>query len=275
VDLVRQHRGPAFVPELPPGGGWLMVEVSADADADGEGAGHLADPLARARALAADSGTSAVRVLPAGPEASALWRIREDGAGLGGRTPSGEQGWPGWEDSAVPPERLGAYLRDLEALMAGHGVDGLVYGHFGDGCIHVRIDLPLADAPERMRPFVEDAARLVASHGGSFSGEHGDGRARSELLPIMYSAEAIEAFAAFKHLLDPDGVLNPGVLVAPRPLDADLRRPAALPLRAVGGFSFAHDGGDVTSTLHRCTGVGKCRADLSASGGFMCPSYLA
>lgn len=275
VDLVRQHRGPAFVPELPPGGGWLMVEVSADADADGEGAGHLADPLARARALAADSGTSAVRVLPAGPEASALWRIREDGAGLGGRTPSGEQGWPGWEDSAVPPERLGAYLRDLEALMAGHGVDGLVYGHFGDGCIHVRIDLPLADAPERMRPFVEDAARLVASHGGSFSGEHGDGRARSELLPIMYSAEAIEAFAAFKHLLDPDGVLNPGVLVAPRPLDADLRRPAALPLRAVGGFSFAHDGADVTSTLHRCTGVGKCRADLSASGGFMCPSYLA
>lgn len=275
VDLVRQHRGPAFVPELPPGGGWLMVEVSADADADGEGAGHVADPLARARALAADSGTSAVRVLPAGPEASALWRIREDGAGLGGRTPSGEQGWPGWEDSAVPPERLGTYLRDLEALMAGHGVDGLVYGHFGDGCIHVRIDLPLADAPQRMRPFVEDAARLVASHGGSFSGEHGDGRARSELLPIMYSAEAIDAFAAFKHLLDPDGLLNPGVLVAPRPLDADLRRPAALPLRAVGGFSFAHDGGDVTSTLHRCTGVGKCRADLSASGGFMCPSYLA
>ena len=275
VDLVRQHRGPATVPELPPGGGWLMVEVSADADADGEGSGHVGDPLARARALAADSGTSAVRVLPAGPQASALWRIREDGAGLGGRTPSGRQGWPGWEDSAVPPERLGSYLRDLERLMAAHGVDGLVYGHFGDGCLHVRIDLPLADAPERMRPFMEDAARLVASHGGSFSGEHGDGRARSELLPLMYSADALGAFSAFKHLLDPDGLLNPGVLVDPRPLDADLRRPAALELRAAGGFSFAHDGGDVTSTLHRCTGVGKCRADLSASGGFMCPSYLA
>ncbi len=138
--------------------------------------------------------------------------------------------------------------------MAEHGVDGLVYGHFGDGCVHVRIDLPLADAPERMRPFMTDAARLVASHGGSFSGEHGDGRARSELLPLMYSPEAIALFGRFKHLLDPDGLLNPGVLVDPRPLDADLRRPGARPLLASGGFPFAHDGGDVTTTrapLHR------------------------
>ena len=266
VELVRRHRGPANVPELPPGGGWLMVEV---------GGTDQAAALAAAHALAADAGTDASRILPAGPEAAALWRIREDGAGLGGRTPSGAQGWPGWEDAAVPPERLGTYLREFEALMGEHGVDGLVYGHFGDGCVHVRIDLPLADAPERMRPFVTDAARLVASHGGSFSGEHGDGRARSELLPLMYSPEAVALFGRFKRLLDPDGLLNPGVLVDPRPLDADLRRPGARPLLASGGFPFSHDGGDVTTTVHRCTGVGKCRADLSGSGGFMCPSYLA
>ena len=266
VELVRRHRGPANVPELPPGAGWLMVEV---------GGPDQAAALAAARALAADAGTDASRILPAGPEAAALWRIREDGAGLGGRTPSGAQGWPGWEDAAVPPERLGTYLREFEALMGEHDVDGLVYGHFGDGCVHVRIDLPLADAPERMRPFVTDAARLVASHGGSFSGEHGDGRARSELLPLMYSPEAVALFGRFKHLLDPDGLLNPGVLVDPRPLDADLRRPGARPLLASGGFPFSHDGGDVTTTVHRCTGVGKCRADLSGSGGFMCPSYLA
>ncbi len=266
VELVRRHRGPANVPELPPGGGWLMVEV---------GGPDQAAALVAAQALAADAGTRALRILPAGPEAAALWRIREDGAGLGGRTPSGAQGWPGWEDAAVPPERLGTYLREFEALMAEHGVDGLVYGHFGDGCVHVRIDLPLADAPQRMRPFITDAARLVASHGGSFSGEHGDGRARSELLPLMYSPEAVALFGRFKHLLDPSGLLNPGVLVAPRPLDADLRRPGARPLLASGGFPFGHDGGDVTTTVHRCTGVGKCRADLSGSGGFMCPSYLA
>ncbi len=266
VDVVRRAKGPGAVPDLPRGAGWLMVEV---------GGSTPEAALETARALAADAGTDAVRILPAGPAATALWRIREDGAGLGGRTPAGEPGWPGWEDAAVPPARLGAYLRDFDALMVEHGLDGLLYGHFGDGCVHVRIDLPLEDAPPRMRPFIESAARLVASHGGSFSGEHGDGRARSELLPLMYSPEALAAFSAFKGLLDPENACNPGVLVDPLPLDADLRRPSARPLLATRGFAFAHDGGDVTRALHRCTGVGKCRADLSEAGGFMCPSYLA
>ena len=143
VDVVRRAKGAGAVPELPPGAGWLMVEV---------GGATAGEALAAARALAADAGTDAVRVLQAGPQATALWRIREDGAGLGGRTPAGEPGWPGWEDAAVPPDRLGAYLRDFEALMADHGVDGLLYGHFGDGCVHVRIDLPLADAPGAHAP---------------------------------------------------------------------------------------------------------------------------
>ena len=269
VDVVRRHHGPQAVPELPPGGGWLLVEVGGQDDADA---------LDRARALAADAGTDAVAVVPAGPQADALWRIRADGAGLGGRTPSGAQGWPGWEDAAVPPEKLGAYLRDFEALMADHGVDGLLYGHFGDGCMHVRIDLPL-QSPEGIAPsrdFLVASAQLVTSYGGSLSGEHGDGRARGELLPLMYSGEMIDLFGQVKTLFDPSEQLNPGVLVRPAPLDADLRRPYARPLLPVaGGFTFHEDGGDLTTAVHRCTGVGKCRADTSAAGGFMCPSYRA
>jgi FAD/FMN-containing dehydrogenase/Fe-S oxidoreductase len=269
VDVVRRNKGAARVPELPPGGGWLLVEM---------GGTTPAEAVAAARKLAADAGTHAVRIVPAGPQASALWRIREDGAGLAGRTPTGAQAWPGWEDAAVPPERLGAYLRDFSALLGEHDVDGLVYGHFGDGCVHARLDLPLADRPQRLRPFLLAAAELVASHGGSLSGEHGDGRARSELLPVMYSRNAIAAFEAFKGVFDPDDTLNPGVVVRPRAVDEDLRRPAArsLPLsRRPGGRALPHDDGDLTQAVHRCVGVGKCRADLTAAGGFMCPSYLA
>jgi Fe-S oxidoreductase len=266
VDVVRRVKGASAVPDLPPGAGWMMCEV---------GGATLDEAMATARALAADAGTDAVGIFPPGPEAAAMWRIREDGAGLGGRTPSGAQAWPGFEDSAVPPERLGAYLRELEALMADHRVDGLAYGHFGDGCVHLRIDMPMERSGGPLRAFMEDAATLVAKHGGSLSGEHGDGRARSELLPVMYSQRAIDLFGAVKDLFDPRDLLNPGVLVRPRPLDADLRRPAARALPAASGFSFAHDGGDLTTAVHRCVGVGKCRADNHAAGGFMCPSYLA
>ncbi|MCL3861437.1 FAD-binding and (Fe-S)-binding domain-containing protein [Actinotalea sp. K2] len=268
VDVVRRHRGEAHVPELPPGAGWLMVEM---------GGATREEALERAAAMAADAGTSSARVIPPGAEASSMWQIRADGAGLAGRTPDGSQAWPGWEDAAVPPERLGAYLRDFERLMLDHGVDGLPYGHFGDGCIHVRIGIPLerADDVAGFRRFMTEAAHLVASHGGSLSGEHGDGRARSELLSIMYSPEVIDLFGAVKDLFDPQDVLNPGILVRPRPLDADLRRPHALPLARSTGFAFPHDGGDLTTAVHRCVGVGKCRADSGPSGGFMCPSYLA
>ncbi|MCG2802163.1 MAG: FAD-binding oxidoreductase [Cellulomonas sp.] len=266
VDVVRRVRGAAAVPPLPEGGGWLFVEV---------GGADVAAATEAARLLAADAGTAAVRVFPPGPQAAAMWRIRADGAGLGGRTASGEQAWPGFEDSAVPPEHLGAYLRALEALMADHHVDGMAYGHFGDGCVHLRLDVPLERDGSALRAFMTDAAHLVAEHGGSLSGEHGDGRARSELLPVMYSARALEVFAGFKHLLDPAGLLNPGVLVDPRPLDADLRRPHARPLPARTGFAFTEDHGDLTQAVHRCVGVAKCRADNTASGGFMCPSYQA
>jgi FAD/FMN-containing dehydrogenase/Fe-S oxidoreductase len=295
VDVVRRAAGAASVPELPAGSGWLMVEV---------GGATTDEADQRARDVVTASHSTSTMILPPGEQATRMWQIRADGVGLAGRTPAGRQAWPGWEDSAVPPERLGSYLRELEALMARYGVDGMPYGHFGDGCVHLRIDLPLENDGAVLRAFMHDAARLVGAHGGSLSGEHGDGRARSELLPYMYSAEAIALMERFKALFDPDDVMNPGIVVRPRSIDDDLRRPAALPIlsrtgaaggaprHATGpgarvrpsrvarrsgyvGFSFDHDDGDLTAAVHRCTGVGKCRADIAGSGGFMCPSFQA
>ena len=334
VDVVRAHKGPGAVPALPEGEGWLLVEVGAPGE-------DVTASLERARALCADSAAIDTVVYPPGDQASALWRIRADGAGLGGRTPpdgaggGDQQAWPGFEDAAVPPENLGAYLRDFTALMEEFDIDGLLYGHFGDGCVHVRLAMPL-ETPEGVahsRAFLQSAARICAAHGGSVSGEHGDGRARGELLRFMYSPEMLDLFARVKHIFDPDNLLNPGVLAAPMdeaeaasrarvrvlaahsggpdglaangapgtaltdhddahatrpglapadgalelqpgvdPLDANLRRVAAHPMPADGGFAFTHDGGDFTAAVHRCTGVGKCRAGVS--GTFMCPSYL-
>ena len=270
VDVVRTRRGSSAVPHLPRGAGWLFVETAGETEA--EARGNAEQLITAAGALDA--------AIVTGADAAALWRIREDGAGLGGRTPAGAAAWPGWEDAAVPPERLGAYLREFEALMREHGVDGLAYGHFGDGCIHVRIDFPFSSGPQRFREFVTASAQLVGAHGGSMSGEHGDGRARGELLPYMYSPGAIRAFGQVKAVFDPANLLNPGVIVDPAPVDADLRVPAARPLtsrtlRTNLAFAYPQDGGDLSTAVHRCTGVGKCRSDTTASGGVMCPSYLA
>ena len=265
VEAVRRQRGAAAVPELPRGDGWLFVET-AGATPD--------EATAAARRLIGDAGCLDATIV-SGATARALWRIREDGAGLGGRTPAGEPAWPGWEDAAVPPDKLGAYLREFAVLLREHRLDGLTYGHFGDGCVHVRIDFPLRDDPARYREFVLAAAELVGTHGGSLSGEHGDGRARGELLPHMYSADAIALFAQVKRIFDPANVLNPGVLVDPAPIDADLRVPQARALTKHLGFAYPQDGGDLSVAVHRCVGVGKCRADTTDAGGVMCPSYLA
>jgi FAD/FMN-containing dehydrogenase/Fe-S oxidoreductase len=252
-------------PELPEGHGWLFAEVTgADPDEAEEAA----------RAVAATAGVPH-RIVTDVPEQLALWRIREDGAGLAARSLS-RPAQAGWEDAAVPPARLGAYLRDFDALLRDRGLDGVPYGHFGDGCVHVRIDFELEDADgrRRFRHFIEDAADLVASYGGSMSGEHGDGRARSQLLPRMYSPQALALMEQAKRILDPDGLLNPGVLVDPAPFDVDLR--LAEPMRPVRTtLRLTHDSGSFTDAVHRCTGVGKCIADNTGTGGVMCPSYLA
>lgn len=269
VDVVRRAKG--SVPPLPDGGGWLFIEVGAS---EGEDVSVVAERVA---GICAAVRTDAVVVKEAGPQASQLWRIRADGAGLGGRTPEGRAAWPGWEDSAVPPECLGDYLTELQAVMTGLGLDGLMYGHFGDGCVHVRIDFPFdqPDGASVFRQFMEAATDVAVSYGGSLSGEHGDGRARSSFLNKMYSAEVLELFGKVKWLFDPQNTLNPGVLVEPESFDSNLRRIAARPIAAAGGFTFHEDNGDFTTAVHRCTGVGNCRADRRTTGHFMCPSYLA
>ncbi|SPT58188.1 FAD-binding and (Fe-S)-binding domain-containing protein [Actinomadura madurae] len=268
TNVVRERRGADAVPPLPAGSGWLLVELA------GPEPGAL---RATAGKVVGESGCTGSMLVEDMALADALWRIREDGSGLVARTPEGEQAHAGWEDAAVPPERLGAYLREFETLLGEHDLFGVPYGHFGDGCIHVRIDFPFgrADGTRVFRDFLNEAAALAARHGGTMSGEHGDGRARSELLPHMYSAEALALCAEVKDVFDPGGVLNPGIVVRPAPVDADVRAVQLIPLNRGLGLAYRDDRGDLSRAVHRCTGVGKCRADNTGAGGVMCPSYLA
>ncbi len=265
VDVVLAAGRP--VPDLPRGAGWLLVEVTGETSAA---------CAATADRVAAAAGALAHRSVADPAEAAALWRLREAGAGLAARSLD-RPAYSGWEDAAVPPHRLGAWLRRFDDLLVEHGLATVPYGHFGDGCVHARIDFPLDadDGPARLRAFAVDAARALRDYGGSLSGEHGDGRARSELLPLMYDGASLRLFGAVKAICDPDRVLNPGVLVDPAPLDADLwparpRREPATVLR------LAADGGSLSEAVHRCTGVGLCVAPgVAAPDGVMCPSYLA
>ncbi|MEU9751966.1 FAD-binding and (Fe-S)-binding domain-containing protein [Streptomyces althioticus] len=254
--------------DLPRGGAWLFVEAGGDTEAEARAA-------AEAIERAADVVDALVVTDPA--RQRTLWRIREDASGTATRMPDGSEAWPGWEDCAVPPARLGDYLRDFRALLAEHGLRGTPYGHFGDGCIHVRIDFDLLTGPgvARFRRFSEELAELVVAHGGSLSGEHGDGQARAELLPRMYGAETVALFERVKGVWDPDGLLNPGMLVRPAPLDADLRF-TALPREPVDvAFGYPADAGDFSAAVRRCVGVAKCRTTSVSGSAVMCPSFRA
>jgi FAD/FMN-containing dehydrogenase/Fe-S oxidoreductase len=267
-DVVRSRRGPDAVPPLPAGTAWLMIEIAGD---------DLDDVRDRTARLVKAAGAVDHRIVEDTAEAAPLWKIREDGAGLAGRAPSGLPAHAGWEDAAVPPARIGAYLRDFDELTARHGLSVMPYGHLGDGCVHVRLDFPLdkPDGPKLFRAFLEDAADLVVSYGGSLSGEHGDGRARSELLTRMYSPEAIGLFRQIKGVFDPRNLLNPGNLVDPDPVDANIRVSQARKVTVPLALAYHHDDGDFSQAVHRCTGVGKCRVDTRVLGGVMCPSFLA
>ncbi|WP_039935148.1 FAD-binding and (Fe-S)-binding domain-containing protein [Streptomyces viridochromogenes] len=253
---------------LPRGGAWLFVETGGES---------AEEARARAEAIvrAADVVDALVVTDPAGQRA--LWRIREDASGTATRMPDGSEAWPGWEDCAVPPARLGAYLRDFRGLLTAHGLRGTPYGHFGDGCIHVRIDFDLLTEPgvARFRRFSEELAELVVAHGGSLSGEHGDGQARAELLPRMYGPEMVGLFERVKGVWDPDDLLNPGMLVRPAPLDAGLRF-SVLPREPVDvAFGYPADGGDFSAAVRRCVGVAKCRTTSVSGSAVMCPSFRA
>ncbi len=267
ADLLTNWRDPGL---LPPGRAWLLVE------AGGEDAAAMRDHAARlALAIGTVPGARDVSLLEDAGAQSVLWRVREDGAGRAARLPDGSPAWPGFEDGVVPPRRLAAYLGELRHLLRAHDLQGVTYGHFGEGCIHLRVGFGL-DRPggeARLRGFMEAAADLVVEHGGSLSGEHGDGRARSELLARMFGPDLLAAFRAWKTAWDPANVLNPGILVDPLPLDQDLRRPrpTLIPLDPV--FAYEADGGDLRAAVERCIGVGKC---ISRQGtAAMCPSYRA
>jgi len=265
VDIVRRS-GHDAVPDLPRGAGWLFAELATEDPA--------AVPAA-ATALVRDADALDHRIVHSAEETTALWRIRESGAGLitKGRERTAHAGW---EDAAVPPDRLGTYLREFDAALDAHGLEGVPYGHFGDGCIHVRITFPLGrpGGKEAYRAFVLDAARSVARLGGSLSGEHGDGRARSELLSVMYEAPTRAAFAAFKHLMDPADIMNPGIIVRPRALDDDLRTEVPIRLHTDGGFASLAEGG-LADGVTGCVGIGKCRTHTRGDGVVMCPTYAA
>ena len=256
----------ADIARLPPGRGWLMVEFGGDT---------RDEALSRAVALQA---TLPCTILDERAAAERMWTLRETAAAanahnLGGR---GIDPTVGWEDAAVDPMRLGGYLREFRALVARFGYRTSLYGHFGDGCIHARIDFELRTPSgiAHWRAFLAEAAALVVRYGGSLSGEHGDGQARAEFLPVMFGPELMQAFREFKAAWDPANRMNPGKLINAYPVDANLRlgpqyRPVSLQTR----FAFASDVGDgFVRAVEHCVGLGRCR---SALGGTMCPSYRA
>lgn len=267
VDRIRAVKGSGSIPELPAGGSYLFVETGGET---------REEAAAAMKGIVNESGALSYRVVADPVEAARLWAIRADGAGLAGRTEENAEAWPGWEDAAIPPRNLGPYLRELDLLLDKHGISGQKYGHFGEGCVHMRLDFPLKHDGTVLRAFVEEATDLAVKYEGTITGEHGDGRARSELLSRQYSPTEIQAFQDIKRFFDPDNLLNPGIIVDPVPLDADLRRPQAPVVKRSSGFAFLDDHGDLGEAVHRCTGVGKCRADSIDQGiGFMCPSYAA
>jgi len=266
------------LPMLPEGQGFLLVEMGAWS---AEEAQAKAVELVRAAHWWPEAPTARIYN---GEEAERVWRVRESALGATVFVPGEPEGWEGWDDSGVPPEQLGAYLRKLAALMKEYGYRSPLYGHYGQGCVHMRInfDFRSQEGLKKFREFIDRAADLVLTFGGSLSGEHGDGQARAALLPKMFGPELIEAFREFKALWDPDNRMNPGKLAdAVRVYDPveNLRHgPAAAPgqvhahTKLETHFVFAADQGSLERATERCVGVGACR---KTEGGVMCPSYRA
>jgi FAD/FMN-containing dehydrogenase/Fe-S oxidoreductase len=271
IEYERDRRlNTVAIDKIPDAGAWLMVKLAGDStDEACERAQRLHEALEA-------GGMRVSRLCVDGAEQRELDSIREAALGATARVPGMADTWPGWEDSAVPPERLGGYLRELQMLLDRYGLGAAsIYGHFGQGCVHTSIpfDLVTAEGIARFRSFVTEAARLVMSCGGSLSGEHGDGQARGELLPMMFGDELMRAFGEFKTVFDPDWRMNPGKVVDPNPLDSQLRlgvgyRPDVGPTH----FEYPLDGGFV-GVPTRCFGVGECRRHNTDFGGVMCPSY--
>jgi len=264
----RRQLSPEGLALLPPGGGWLFAEFGSTTAADAE-----SQARALMQTLSQSSHPPQMRLFPDKQQAKRVWEVRESALGAISHVPGEPPGWEGWEDSAVTPDKLGIYLRDLNKLMKGYGYRSALYGHFGHACVHMRInfDLQSKKGIANYRKFVEEAADLVITYGGSLSGEHGDGQSRAELLPKMFGQELVQAFREFKGLWDPDWKMNPGKVVEPYKLDENLRLGADYkPWEPQTHFQFPEDQGSLAHATLRCVGVGKCRRD---EGGVMCPSF--
>ncbi|HEU4672447.1 MAG TPA: FAD-binding and (Fe-S)-binding domain-containing protein [Candidatus Limnocylindrales bacterium] len=271
--LVRDIRARGIHPDaltlLPKGSGFLLVEFGGRDRPE-------ADAKARefVRSVEGRRDDVGARTYDDPTDEAKLWRVREAGLGATAMVPGKPTSGPGWEDSAVPPERLGDYLRAIRKLWDRYGLDADMYGHFGQGVLHCRIDFDLVTAKglESFRRYMTDAAELVVSMGGSLSGEHGDGQARAELLPLMFGDRIVRAFEDFKDAWDPDGKMNPGKLVRPNPILSDLRLGTDYaPPKPRTYFRFPDDNGSFGHAAFRCVGVGECRRH---GGGTMCPSYM-
>ncbi len=256
---------------LPDGPSWLFIEFGGDSPDEAAAKARRLEDHLRGRPHVHD-----MRLVTDDHEQERLWKVRESGLGATAWVPGQKHDtWPGWEDSAVAPENLGAYMRDLLKLYDDYGYKPALYGHFGDGLIHCRVGFGLHTQEEvdRFRRFLNDAAHLVVRHGGTLSGEHGDGQARAELLPIMFGDDLVRAFAEFKAIWDPDNRMNPHKVVHPYAADQQLRLgPRFKPPHLESVFTYPEDGGSLTHALLRCVGVGKCRRH---EGGTMCPSFRA
>jgi len=286
VDFMRR-KGLALrdLDRLPPGFGFLLVEMGAWS---AEEARAKAESLARA---SQSWPSPPVAHICAPDEAQAVWHVRESALGAMVFVPGEPDRWEGWEDSAVPPAQLGKYLRAITRLMAEYGFSSPLYGHYGQGCVHMRInfDFRSAEGIRTFREFIDRAAETVLSFGGSLSGEHGDGQARAALLPKMFGPELVEAFREFKALWDPDNRMNPGKLSDAvrvydptenlrHPIETGAPEPALSQSKGLASetwepnFAFAKDDGSFERASERCVGVGSCR---NTEGGVMCPSYRA
>ncbi len=275
-DEQLKDMNPEALKDLPGGAGFLMVQFAGDDAAETKSA-------ARAMVDAACGGEHAPSsAFFSDPEAEErLWAVRESGLGATAHLPGGTNTYPGWEDSAIHPDRLGSYLRDLRGLFDEFGYTGeagpSLYGHFGQGCVHTRIpfELTTSQGVATYRAFLERAADLVTSYGGSLSGEHGDGQARGELLGKMFGGDLVHVFGEVKRVFDPTNRMNPGKVVDPNPLDGQLRLGGHWAPSAPQDlwFTYPDDQGSFVQAANRCVGVGKCRQHSHSGGSVMCPSY--
>jgi FAD/FMN-containing dehydrogenase/Fe-S oxidoreductase len=269
-NMIKKNLHLESIKLLPEGKGWLLCEFGGETKEEA---------TVKARALmsrlSAQPEPPNMRLFEDEQETQMVWKARESGLGATSRVPGEAEFWEGWEDAAVPIDKLGEYLRELRRLLARHGYKCALYGHFGQACVHMRIDFDMVTEAgiKNFRTFIEAAADLTVRLGGSLSGEHGDGQARGELLERMYGPELMEAFREFKRIWDPEWKMNPGKKIDANPIDANLRLGATYnPPRLKTYFSFPEEHGHFAEATTLCVGVSKCRKD---ENGTMCPSYMA